>query len=122
MERKKPQDKIRGGMTIADHVYNEKAGAYKVLGPIFGAASPKGAINSAVHIGRGGLVAIFNNSAVVEFAITGNLAVAAPSDPTDGIPVKPYDYLILAMGEDDYVIGSSADLFAYAIQDDTVLR
>jgi len=122
MKRNKPQDFIRGGMTIQDLVFNERAGAYKVIGPILGDVIIKGSLATAVQVMAGSLIAVFNNSAAVAFVKTGDATVTAPTDGSNGIPIKPYDYLIISMGENSYIISNTADVFGYLINDETTYR
>ena len=108
------------GTKALDLAYNDRAGALKTLGPILGKVSMLGALNAAKGAEQGDLIAVYNNSGAVSFVKTGTTsAVTAPVGAADGVPVPPNSYIIIAMGEDNYIIASAATTFGYKILDDT---
>jgi hypothetical protein len=73
-------------------------------------------------------VAIYNNSAAVQSVTLGESTaiVSLGVGVTDasghvGIPCKPSDWTIIACGESQYIITSSADLLVFLIDDNTYL-
>jgi hypothetical protein len=108
------------GSKSLDLAYNDRAGAYKMLGPILGKVSILGALNAAVGAERGDLIAVFNNSATVAFVATGTTSgLSAPTGGANGIALAPNSYTIIAMGDDNWIRASAATVFGYKILDDS---
>lgn len=106
------------GSKSQDLAYNDRAGAYKMLGPILGKLSVLGALDTAKGVEKGSLVAVYNNSGAAVFVNSGAAAMAAPSSTT-GIAVPPNAYIIIAVGDDNYVRASSAAALGYLILDES---
>jgi hypothetical protein len=123
-KRKQSGEDARGVGEIQQVEYNEKAGAKKVLGPILGklvrtpGGSP-GVITTAASMSSAGkLVALFNNSASVAWALTGDSSVAVPTS-ANGIALPPNAYTILALGPHTHVRADVGTVVAYEIEDNT---
>lgn len=119
--RQKPTDKIRGIAAISDIAYNEQAGANKIVGPIVGKLRILGAANTLKKIDPGATVAFYNNSATTAWVAIGQDATppSAPTGGADGIALKPNDYTILALGNNNCFIANAATVFAYEVEDDS---
>ena len=118
LRRTKPSSKRAGFADSTDYSYNDKAGAQKSLGLIMGHLIKLGALGSAVGVGQGEILSIFNNSATVAWAKTGNSSVSGPV--AGDIALPPYAYTTISMGDDTHVIASAATCFGYKLDDDTV--
>jgi hypothetical protein len=107
------------GVDATEFSFNQQSGAMKQLGPILGNVSILGPLNAAVGVDLGSLVAIFNDSSTVAWAAMGTTAsVAAPTGGANGIALRPNDYTILALYNNNYIICSTATCFGYLINDD----
>jgi hypothetical protein len=107
------------GADATDYAFNQYAGAAKIMGPVFGVVQKLlGALNAGVQVDQGSLVAVYNNSASTAFVITGLTLPAAPSTGANGIPIPPNSYLIIPMGQTNFIISSAATCFGYQLQDD----
>jgi hypothetical protein len=103
--------------------FNQQAGAHKMLGPILGNVLILGALGTAKSATqRGKLIAVFNNSATVAFAKTGDASVTAPTGGADGICLTPNAYTIIALFQDTHIICNAATCFGYEIVDDTFVN
>jgi hypothetical protein len=70
----------------------------------------------------GALVAIFNATAGVLWAKTGLAGVSAPTTGTNGVALRPMDYTIIAMPVGDTHVITSAQAWAYQLEDDSEYR
>jgi len=103
--------------------FNQHSGAMKQLGPILGYPTILGALNAAVGVELGSIVAVYNNSATTAWAKLGTTnAVTAPTGGADGIALKPMDYTLIAVYTNNYIICSAATCFGYLINDDLKLN
>lgn len=123
-ERKKAGIDTRGPQAIGEQRWNNDAGADKVL-PLNGLFKTPylGAIGTAKEVtsGKGATVAVYNDSATTAYAATGDSSVAAPTGPANGIAIPPFSYMYIAMGENLWVRGSAATVYAYELSDDTYI-
>jgi hypothetical protein len=113
---------MAGVSDVLPNSYNMKSGGLKVVGPIAGHLLRIGLASVAKQFDDAGMVvAIYNDSAVTLWAITGDnlAAVAGPADATTGIALKPYDYTYLALGEHKAYKASGG--YAYLLDDDTYI-
>jgi hypothetical protein len=117
--RQKPTDKTQGIAKVADVEYNEYAGAKKVLGPILGKLIPIGSASSQKSIDPGSTVAFYNINSSTKYVKIGTGTLIAPTGPTNGIPLPPLSYTILAMGSDNAFISDHADVYAFEVLDDS---
>lgn len=118
-KRTKASADVAGSKSL-DLAYNDRAGAYKQLGPILGKLKFIGALTTAQNVQQGKLVAVYNNAGAAGFIKMGDpTSIVAPTGPTNGFPCPPNAYTIFAMGEDTGIIGSAATLFAYEILDES---
>jgi hypothetical protein len=117
-QRQKANTGIRGVHTVDELVYNEAAGARKVL-PLGGLLTPVGALGAAYNAGAGATVAVFNNTASPIFFAVGDAAVVAPTGPANGVPVPAYSYFYASLGANTHIIASSASGFGFLVSDDT---
>jgi hypothetical protein len=109
------------GMDALDDSFNQQGGGFKVIGPILGNPKILGALNAAVGVDLGSLVAVFNDSSTVAWAAIGpNNSVAVPSGGANGIALKPNDYTIIAMYNSNYIVCSAATCFGYLLNDDLI--
>lgn len=123
--RQKPSEFIRGGPAPMDACYNEQAGAQKSLDNIVGKLLPLGDATSVISIRKSGaLIALFALGGVAYVKTGVDSSVTAPTDGSDGIPLRADDYTIIALGPDEkYLIavaGAASDVWAYLVEDDTV--
>jgi hypothetical protein len=118
--REKLASKLKSYAKALDVAYSDAAGALKTVPSGHKLSNGGQALGSAVGFDFGKIVAVFNNSSSVAFVATGpTSSVAAPTDPTDGIPVPAYSWLYLSLGDDCYIISDSASVFAYSVDDET---
>lgn len=115
--RSKASNNRYGGMEALDYSFNQQAGAFKSI-PMLGKVQILGAANVAKAVGAGKVVALYNNSATTAFAKTGPNNVTPPAGGADGICLKPNDYTLIALGEDEAIIANAATVFAYLLVDD----
>lgn len=115
--RSKRSDTRYGGQDTLDYAFNQYAGAFKMLGPILGKATVLGPLTTAVDVGLGALVAVYNDSAATAFVASGTSAVAVAS-VANGYAIPPNSYIIIATGEDGWVRGSGATVYGYKIKED----
>ena len=118
--RSKAQQNIYGGSVAQDYAFNQQAGAMKVMGLIFGRVKVfMGDLATAKQADAGALVAVYNNTAAAIFVATGNSSIAAPTS-ANGIAIPPNSYLIIPMGDDNYIRASGAGAIGYWLQDDLI--
>lgn len=116
--RSKASQNMYGGSVAQDYAFNQQAGAMKVMGLIFGRVNVfMGDLATAKQADCGALVAVYNNSAAAIFVATGTSSIAAPSAST-GIAIPPNSYMIIPMGDDNYIRASAANAIGYWLQDD----
>jgi len=122
--RSKPSQDRYGADMATEDAFNQYAGAAKIMGPIFGVVQQYlGALNAAVGVDLGSLVAVYNNSTSTSFVALGTSnTVSAPTNPSNGIAVPPNSYLIIPMGQNNWIISNSATTFGYWLQDDLQLN
>lgn len=119
-QRQKPNDKKRGYPLAIDLAYNDPAGALRTIPVMPKFASYGVALDTAQGYDMGSMLGIFNSDTAVHYIATGpDNTVAAPTGPTDGIPVLPGQMVYVALGDDKYIIADAATVFAYEIDDDT---
>ncbi len=120
-----------GSGDIASNAYNNRAGAIKNLpvGPELaltnGAVQVQGLTANAadLRLAPGTLVALFNNAATVAWATMSPAAIAtAPTGIANAIPLKPNDWTVLSMGENNFLRTSTATVGVYIIVDDTTFQ
>lgn len=122
MTRKRSQENTVGGAAALDYAYNDKAGALKQI-PTYGAMIPMGdAATVQVNVGRGKLVAFYNNDSAVHFVAFGTGTVTAPTDPSNGIPLAPGMFIVLNTGNEVSFIADDTDVYWYDVQDDTYIQ
>lgn len=80
-----------------------------------------GEASSAIKIGPGKQLRIWNSDTAVHYVVFGDASVGAPTGATDGIPIPPESYILLGTGEDTHVIADSATVFVYEIRDSSRL-
>jgi len=78
------------------------------------ALAPIGAIGSRKRVGVSSTVMVYNSGNSVAFVRFGDSSVAAAAGAADGIPVLSGEKCILNSGTAEYVIASSASVFAYS--------
>ena len=71
-----------------------------------------GAIDTAQAVPSYSTVMIFNSSVLVQYIAFGDATVTV-SGPTDGIPILAGQYVVLNSGNNTYVVGSAATVYAY---------
>lgn len=75
---------------------------------------PVGSITSAVQVGPGNAVMVYNSTGATLFiAFGGASTVAAPTAASNGIPVLAGEKFVVSSGSNAWVIGSATGLFAY---------
>ncbi len=74
---------------------------------------PLGSISTAVRVGKSTPVMVFNNSGSVNLVAFGDASVAAPTDPSNGLPVNEYERVVFNSGENEYIRSNSALVFVY---------
>lgn len=118
--RSKPSQDRYGADMATEDAFNQYSGAVKVMGPVFGVVEKfLGALNAAVGVDLGSLVAVYNNTASTSFVALGTSnAVAAPTSPANGIAIPPNSYLIIPMGNNNWIISNVATTFGYLLEDD----
>jgi hypothetical protein len=118
--RSKPSQDRYGADMATEDAFNQYAGAVKVMGPVFGVVEKfLGPLGTAVGVDLGSLVAVFNNTGTTSFVALGtSSAVAAPTSPANGIPIPPNSYLIIPMGNNNWIISNVATTFGYLLEDD----
>jgi len=75
---------------------------------------PVGAVGTRVRVGISTAVMVFNAGASVAYVRFGDAAVSSPTGPGDGIPIASGEKLVINSGASEYVIASSASVFAYS--------
>jgi hypothetical protein len=121
--REKVALKLKSYAKALDIAYNDASGALKTVPSGHKLSNGGQSLGTSVPFDYGQVLAIFNNSNVVAFVKTGpTTAVAAPTGPTNGIPVPAYSWLYISLGDDCFVISNSASVFAYTIDDDTYVQ
>ena len=118
--RGKASQDAYGGSVAQDYSFNQEAGAIKSLGPILGRVRIMGALNVAKNASKmGRLIAVYNNSAVTAFVATGTVStLSAPTGGTDGICLRPFDYTVVVMSTDTWIISNVGTVFGYEIIDE----
>ena len=122
--RQKASDKIRGITKSAEVAYNDQAGANKSMGLIMGVLTPKGAIGASTSLPgkEAPLIALFNNSNLVDWVITSGTAIAAAPTSANGIAIPPYSYITIAVPYGhSFIRGGSATVLMYLVEDDTYI-
>lgn len=119
-----------GSNDIASMVANARAGANKTLAVGPQLATPNGATQvqgatanaAAVKYPPGTALALYNNAGAVAWVTMNKAAdgaLAAPTGIANAIPLKPNDWTLLNMGENDQLQTSAATVGVYVIEDDT---
>lgn len=123
MAREKVGNDKRGPNVSIENEYNDWAGACKVLGPVQGVLKILGSLGTpGVKTPQfGATVAVFNNSATVDFVAVGPQTATAPTGGANGIPVPPYAYIYVSMGANQFIISAAATTFGYLVVDETYL-
>lgn len=118
--RREDGNQVQDFQSIQSGTYDILAGGMKNVnvGPTL---KILGALNVAVHVGKGNQLYVYNNTGAVHYVKFGDSAVAAPTSPADGIPIPANSYLLIGSGEDDYVRSDVATVFGYLMNDDTTL-
>ena len=123
--RSKPSDSVVGGTRATDMSYNEQSGGLKVVGPIVGQLTNKGAAPVAateLAVPNGAIMAFFNNSATVQFIQTAATAAELASAPlaTTGVCLRPNDYTHVAIPDrHSFIRSSAATTIMYLVEDDS---
>lgn len=74
---------------------------------------PVGSLSNAVRIGEATPIMIFNSGGAVAYVAFGAQDMAAPSGPTNGIPVPAGQLLMLNSGASAWVRASAATVYGY---------
>jgi hypothetical protein len=120
-----------GSGDISSISFNQRSGGTKNLpvGPELrmpaGASQLAGftANGSAVQVNTGTIVMLFNNSASVAWVTMGKDSIAsAPAGISTAIPLKPNDWTVLNMGENNRLQTSAATVGCYIIEDESSLQ
>jgi len=74
---------------------------------------PIGPLATAVRVGEGTPVLVYNGGASVAFVSFGDGTVASPSSPANGVPIAPGEKYMLNSGPNAWVRASSASVFGY---------
>ena len=75
--------------------------------------TPKGAAGSAVRVGPGCPILCYNSIGTVGFVTFGVQSMAAPTGPTDGIPILPNSTFVINSGDLEWVRASAATIFVF---------
>lgn len=118
--RKKDQFDSASGSESLNLTYNDKAGAFKQLGPIKGHLIPMGNLGTQVLVNAGSTIWVFNSDTAIHYVITGASGLAAPTGPANGIPVPPGEYICISNAGDNGIRSDSALVFGYLVDDETV--
>ena len=104
--------------------FNEDACSDKVsetgFNYFYGASNAEGllgALNTAKRCGKFKPVMVFNVSAAVVYVKFGDSTVTAPTGGADGVPIPPNNYVVLASGQNEFVISNVATTFGYAAKE-----
>ena len=122
--RQKVSEKVRGIAKISDVVYNDQAGANKSMGLIMGVLTPQGAIGASTGLPgkEAPLIALFNNSNVVDWVITSTVTIAAAPTSANGIAIPPYSYITIAVPYGhSFIRGGTANVLMYLVEDDSYI-
>jgi hypothetical protein len=120
-KREKQSADICGSSKIWDMVYTDADGALKTMAQVEPRVKSYVGVLATTAQGfrQGQMVVIVNSTASPQYFCTGALSsVAAPSGPTSGLQIAPYQTLIFSMGDDLYFI-STAGVYVYAMDDST---
>ena len=123
--RSKPSDNVTGGTRALDMSYNEQSGGLKVVGPIIGQLTNKGAAPVAatgINAPNSAIFAFYNNSGSTEFVQTAAAAASLGSAPsaTTGIALRPNDYTHVVIPDGhSFIRSSSASVIMYLVEDDS---
>jgi hypothetical protein len=125
--------------TIAAHTYNEPAGSRKssevgrhLLPLNSGSGTPTTNATTAIVVGKGKNLAVYNNAATVGSITLGDSAnpptsqapgaVQASTTQNVGIACAPNSWTYIALADQDQVIASAATLLVYLIDDPTSIK
>ena len=117
LRRSKPTVKMSSAHAAQDYSFNDYAGGLKVV-KIGGVLISKGAGSTAIPVGAGSQVAIYNNSASTDWAKTGDSSVGSPV--AGDIALAPMSYTLICVGDNAYIRTAAATSFVYILLDDTV--
>lgn len=105
--------KITNLGSIHQNTYSDDAKVLRVAETGHNLA-PKGAIATAVKVGDGQPVMVFNSDTNPHYVKFGDESVAAPSGPANGIPIPAGQFLVLNSGANMWIRSDSATVYAYS--------
>lgn len=108
----KQYNKVTNPATIAQLTFQDSASVQKQAESGLD-WSPLGPLGAAVKVGEGIPVLVFNSGATVGYVAFGDYNMAAPTGPTDGIPVLPNEKFILNSGAKTWIRASLPAIFGY---------
>lgn len=97
---------------VMQSVFADRAGTIRVAEAGLD-LKPIGALNTAVRVGPGAVVYVYNAVGAVGYVTFGDQSVAAPANPSTGIPVPGNSYMVLNSGDSEWVRSSAGTLFGY---------
>lgn len=74
---------------------------------------PVGALGTAVRVTENTPVMVFNSAGAVAYVAFGIQTMAAPTGPTDGIPIAAGEKFVLSSGDFAWVRASAATVYGY---------
>lgn len=98
--------------TLLQAIFADLAGSIKVSEGGLDLAI-LGALNTAVRVGPAAVIRVFNAGGATAYVAFGAQGMAAPTGPTDGIPVPAGQYLVVNSGAKEWVRASAATMFGY---------
>jgi hypothetical protein len=107
---------------ISQLSFNEPAVGNKnlAIGPFFSVF--KGSCTTPTRIGARMCVYCFNNSSAPLWVNVGDETVSVSASFTGGIPIPPFAWFPLGMGDNTHIITSSANVGVYLVDDNIVLE
>jgi len=108
----KQYNKVTNPATIAQLTFQDSASVQKNSESGL-EWSPLGAIGAAIKVGEGIPVLVFNSGGTVAYVAFGDYNMAAPTGPTDGVPVFPNEKFVVNSGAKTWVRASAAAVFGY---------
>jgi hypothetical protein len=72
-----------------------------------------GALGAGVRVGSGAPIMCFNSAGAVAYVSFGVQGLAAPTGPTNGIPVPAGQSIMLNSGDQEWIRSSAATVYGY---------
>jgi hypothetical protein len=108
----RPLNKVTNPAEIQQKVFAPKAQVVRTSESGY-VLSPLGALNTAVKVGKGASVMVFNSANQTKYVKFGDSAVTAPSDASDGVPILAGEKFMLNSGDNDFIISDDNTCYGF---------